>query len=33
MVSNIDVISNYSNVDKREWNDNNRASNDNGINK
>ena len=33
MVSNIDMISNSSNVNKKEWNNNNYASNDNGINK
>ena len=33
MVSNIDMISDYSNVNKKEWNDNNYTSNDNGINK
>ena len=33
MVTNIDMISNYSNVNKKEGNDNNYASNDNGINK
>ena len=33
MVSNIDMISNYSNVNKKEGNDNNYVSNDNGINK
>ena len=33
MVSNTDMISNSSNVNKKEWNNNNYASNDNGINK
>ena len=33
MVSNIDMISDYSKVNKKEWNDSNYASNDNGINK
>ena len=33
MVSSIDMISDYSNVNKNEWNDNNYASNDNYIKK
>ena len=33
MVSNIDIISNYSKDNKKEWNNNNYTSNNIGINK